>query len=138
VNGGQGGKEVSERLIASPQVQAVSFVGSSAVAASIYRTAAEHGKRVQALGGAKNYLIVLPDADLPRSVPALIGACFGCAGQRCLAGSALVAVGERARQDGVVDTFVAAARQLKIGDGLDGAATLGPVVHPRQGRRGRC
>ena len=135
VNVVQGGKEVSERLIASPQVQAVSFVGSSAVAASIYRTAAEHGKRVQALGGAKNYLIVLPDADLPRSVPALIGACFGCAGQRCLAGSVLVAVGDRARQDAVVEAFVLAARALKPGDGLDESATLCPVINNDQKHR---
>src|SRR5262249_7545776 len=84
VNVVQGGKEVSERLIADPHVQAVSFVGSSAVAASVYRLAAQHGKRVQALGGAKNHLIVLPDADLPRSIAAMIGACYGCAGQRCL------------------------------------------------------
>jgi acyl-CoA reductase-like NAD-dependent aldehyde dehydrogenase len=75
---------VSEALIAQPQVQAVSFVGSSAVAYSVYRAAAEHGKRVQALGGAKNYLIVLPDAELERSLAALVGACFGCAGQRCV------------------------------------------------------
>src|SRR5205807_2929683 len=89
VNVVQGGKEVSEGLITHPQVRAVSFVGSSAVAESVYRTAAAHGKRVQALGGAKNHLLVMPDADLARSLPALIGACFGCAGQRCLAGSVL-------------------------------------------------
>jgi malonate-semialdehyde dehydrogenase (acetylating)/methylmalonate-semialdehyde dehydrogenase len=131
----QGGKEVSERLITHPLVQAVSFVGSSAVAESVYRTAAAHGKRVQALGGAKNHLIVLPDADLPRSLPALIGSCFGCAGQRCLAGSVLVAVGDRARQDAVVEAFVRAAGDLKMGDGLDEAATLCPVVNPEQQRR---
>jgi malonate-semialdehyde dehydrogenase (acetylating) / methylmalonate-semialdehyde dehydrogenase len=131
----QGGKEVSERLIVSPHVQAVSFVGSSGVAESVYRCAAAHGKRVQALGGAKNHLIVLPDADLARSLPALIGSCFGCAGQRCLAGSVLVAVGDRARQDAVVDAFVEAARALAPGDGLDEASTLGPVLSPEQRRR---
>jgi malonate-semialdehyde dehydrogenase (acetylating)/methylmalonate-semialdehyde dehydrogenase len=131
----QGGKEVSERLIADPHVQAVSFVGSSAVAESVYRTAAAHGKRVQALGGAKNYLLVLPDADLPRSVPALIGACLGCAGQRCLAGSVLVAVGDPSRQDAVVEAFVRAARALKLGDGLDESAGMGPVLSPDQRRR---
>jgi malonate-semialdehyde dehydrogenase (acetylating)/methylmalonate-semialdehyde dehydrogenase len=131
----QGGKEVSERLIAHPQVRAVSFVGSSAVAASVYRQAAAHGKRVQALGGAKNYLIVLADADLPRSLPALIGACYGCAGQRCLAGSVLVTVGDRREQDTVVDGFVAAANALKLGDGLDDSATLGPVLNPEQRQR---
>lgn len=124
----QGGKEVSERLIASPHTHAVTFVGSSAVAASVYESAAKHGKRVQALGGAKNHLIVLPDADLPRSLLALIGSCFGCAGQRCLAGSVLVAVGDKARQDEVVKGFVQAARELKLGDGLDESAGMGPVI----------
>jgi malonate-semialdehyde dehydrogenase (acetylating)/methylmalonate-semialdehyde dehydrogenase len=131
----QGGKEVSERLIASAHVRAVSFVGSSAVAESVYRLAAAHGKRVQALGGAKNHLIVLPDADLPRSLPALIGACFGCAGQRCLAGSVLVAVGNRQRQDEVVSAFVRAASELRLGAGLDESATLCPVINPEQMKR---
>jgi malonate-semialdehyde dehydrogenase (acetylating)/methylmalonate-semialdehyde dehydrogenase len=130
-----GGKEVAERLIAHEQVRAVSFVGSSAVAESVYRLAASHGKRVQALGGAKNHLIVLPDADLPRSVPALVGSCFGCAGQRCLAGSVLVAVGDRARQDAVIAAFVDGARALKLGDGMDESATLCPVVNPEQKTR---
>lgn len=131
----QGGKEVSERLIVHPHVRAVSFVGSSVVAESVYRLAATHGKRVQALGGAKNHLIVLPDADLPRSMPALIGSCFGCAGQRCLAGSVLVAVGDRGRQDEIVDLFVRAARELRLGAGYDESATLCPVVSPDQKAR---
>ena len=80
----QGGKEVSERLITNSHVQVVSFVGSSVVAESVYSIAAAHGKRVQAQGGAKNHLIVLPDADLERSLPALIESCFGSAGQRVL------------------------------------------------------
>jgi malonate-semialdehyde dehydrogenase (acetylating)/methylmalonate-semialdehyde dehydrogenase len=131
----QGGKEVSERLITNPHVQAISFVGSSAVAESVYRTAAAQGKRVQALGGAKNHLIVLPDADLERSLPALIGSCFGCAGQRCLAGSVLVTVGARPRQEAVVDAFIRAASELKLGDGLDESATLCPVVNREQEQR---
>ena len=131
----QGGKEVSEALIANPHVQAVSFVGSSAVAESVYRLAAAHGKRVQALGGAKNHLIVLPDADLERSLPALIGSCFGCAGQRCLAGSVLVAVGTRDEQDHMVERFVAAARELKLGEGLVEDSTLCPVINGDQHRR---
>ena len=130
----QGSKEVSERLIANPHVQAVSFVGTSAVAESVYRTAAAHGKRVQAHGGAKNHLLVLPDADLERILPDLIGSCFGSAGQRCLAGSVLVAVGDRVRQDAVVDAFIRAAGELKLGDGLDDAATLCPVVNPDRGK----
>jgi len=131
----QGGKEVSEQLIADARVQAVSFVGSSAVAESVYRLAAAKGKRVQALGGAKNHLLVMPDADLKRSIPALIGACFGCAGQRCLAGSVLVAIGAKSRQDEIVGAFVQAARDLKLGDGLDESATMGPVVNPDQRER---
>ena len=134
----QGSKEVSERLITNPHVQAVSFVGTSAVAESVYRTAAAHGKRVQAHGGAKNHLIVLPDADLERSLPALIGSCFGSAGQRCLAGSVLVVVGDRARQDAVVDAFIRSAGELKLGDGLDDTATLCPVVNPKEEKRIRA
>jgi malonate-semialdehyde dehydrogenase (acetylating)/methylmalonate-semialdehyde dehydrogenase len=135
VNVIQGGKEVSEQLIANPNVQAISFVGSSAVAEAVYGLAARHGKRVQALGGAKNHLIVLPDADVPRSVPALIGACYGCAGQRCLAGSVLLAVGDKTQQDAVVNAFIQGARELKPGDGLDEAATLSPVLSPDQRQR---
>jgi malonate-semialdehyde dehydrogenase (acetylating)/methylmalonate-semialdehyde dehydrogenase len=128
----QGGKEVSEHLLANPHVHAVSFVGSSAAAESVYRTAAAHGKRVQALGGAKNHLLVMPDADLERSLPALIGACFGCAGQRCLAGSVLVVIGDQARQDAVVEVFIDAARELKLGDGMDETTGMGPVLNADQ------
>jgi malonate-semialdehyde dehydrogenase (acetylating) / methylmalonate-semialdehyde dehydrogenase len=131
----QGSKDVSERLIADPHVQAVSFVGTSAVAESVYRIAAANGKRVQAHGGAKNHLLVLPDADLERILSALIGSCFGSAGQRCLAGSVLVAVGDRARQDAVVDAFLRSASELNLGDGLDDAATLCPVVNSKEEKR---
>src|SRR5262249_10740962 len=131
----QGGQEVSERLIADAHVQAVSFVGSSAVAASVYRLAAAHGKRGQGLGGAKNPLVVLPAAGPPRRAPAPVGACYGCAGQRCLAGSVLVAVGDRAEQDAAVEAFVRAARELRPGDGLDENATLAPVLNPEQRQR---
>ena len=131
----QGSREVSERLIANPHVQAVSFVGTSAVAESVYRTAAAHGKRVQAHGGAKNHLIVVPDADVDCILPDLIQSCFGSAGQRCLAGSVLVAVGDRTRQDAVIDAFIRAAGELKLGDGLDDAATLCPVVNSKEAQR---
>ena len=134
----QGSKDVSDRLISNPHVQAVSFVGSSAVAESVYRTAAAHGKRVQAHGGAKNHLIVLPDANLEHSLPALIGSCFGSAGQHCLAGSVLVAVGDRGQQDAVVDAFLRLAGELELGDGLDDTATLCPVVNPVEEKRIRA
>ena len=130
-----GGPEACDRLIRNEHVAAVSSVGSTGAAEAISRTAASLGKRVQALGGAKNHLLVMPDADLERSLPALVGSCFGCAGQRCLSGSVLVAVGDRARQDAVVNAFVEAARKLKAGDGLDASATLGPVLSPEQRER---
>jgi malonate-semialdehyde dehydrogenase (acetylating)/methylmalonate-semialdehyde dehydrogenase len=131
----QGGKAVSEQLIANPHVKAISFVGSTTVAEHVYGLAATHGKRVQALGGAKNSLIVLPDADLSRSTPALIGSCFGCAGQRCLAGSVLIAVGNPRQQDAVVDAFIQGARRLRPGGGLDESATIGPVLDPEHRQR---
>ncbi len=93
---------------------------------------------MQAHGGAKNHLIVLPDADLEHTLPALIASCFGSAGQRCLAGSVLVPVGDRARQDAVVDAFIRLASELKLGDGLDETATLSPVVNPKEEQRIRA
>jgi malonate-semialdehyde dehydrogenase (acetylating)/methylmalonate-semialdehyde dehydrogenase len=133
-----GSKDVSERLIADPHVQAISFVGTSAVAESVYRTAAAHRKRVQAHGGAKNHLLVLPDADPKHTLPALIASCFGSAGQRCLAGSVLVVAGDRAQQDAVVDSFIGLASELKLGDGLDDTATLCPVVNAKEEQRIRA
>src|SRR5579862_7054421 len=91
-----GGREAVDALLAHPLVRAISFVGSSPVAKYVYQTAAAHGKRVQALGGAKNHLVVMPDADIPKSVEAIMGSAFGAAGERCLAGSVLVAVSESA------------------------------------------
>ncbi|WP_406694235.1 CoA-acylating methylmalonate-semialdehyde dehydrogenase [Singulisphaera sp. Ch08] len=134
----QGSKDVSERLIANPHVQAVSFVGTSAVAESVYRFAGAHGKRVQAHGGAKNHLLILPDADLERILPDLITSCFGSAGQRCLDGSVLVVAGDRERQDAVVDAFISAAGELRLGDGLDDIATLCPVVNTKEEKRIRA
>jgi len=84
VNIVHGGREVSERLVSNPDVAAISFVGSSPVAESVFKAGTANGKRVQALGGAKNYLVVMPDADAMRSMPAIINSCFGSAGQRCL------------------------------------------------------
>ncbi len=91
-----GGKEAVDALLHHPLVKAVSFVGSTPVAKYIYTTAAAQGKRVQALGGAKNHLVVMPDADMPKTVEAIIGSAFGAAGERCLAGSVLVPVGDAA------------------------------------------
>ncbi len=122
----QGDKEAVDALLVHPDVQAVSFVGSTAVAQSIYETGARHGKRVQALGGAKNHLIVMPDADIDKAVDALIGAAFGSAGERCMAISVAVLVGDAAEQ--VMPRLEQRARALRIGPGLDDASEMGPIV----------
>ncbi|MCZ7644873.1 MAG: CoA-acylating methylmalonate-semialdehyde dehydrogenase [Planctomycetota bacterium] len=112
-------------------VKAITFVGSTPVAQELYSQAALHGTRTQALGGGKNFLLVMPDADLAQSAPALVGSCFGCAGQRCLAGSVVVAIGDETRQERVVEAFVAGARELRLGQGFDERATMGPLHSAR-------
>jgi malonate-semialdehyde dehydrogenase (acetylating)/methylmalonate-semialdehyde dehydrogenase len=121
-----GARETADALLAHPAIRAVSFVGSAPVAEYVYRTAAAHGKRVQALAGAKNYLIVMPDADLDVTVPAVIASAFGNAGERCLAGSVVEAVGEIA--DPLVARLGEAAARLRLGAGTDSATELGPVI----------
>jgi malonate-semialdehyde dehydrogenase (acetylating)/methylmalonate-semialdehyde dehydrogenase len=121
-----GAKEAVDVLLRDPRVKAVSFVGSSPVAKYVYETACANGKRVQALGGAKNHAVVLPDCDLPTTVKALLGAAFGTAGERCLATSVVVAVGEVA--DPLVRALKEAADQMKVGAGTDKATDMGPVI----------
>jgi malonate-semialdehyde dehydrogenase (acetylating) / methylmalonate-semialdehyde dehydrogenase len=121
-----GGKEAVNALLAHPLVKAVSFVGSTPVARYVYSTAAAHGKRVQALGGAKNHLVVMPDADMPKTVEAIIGSAFGAAGERCLAGSVLVPVGEAAGP--LLDLLVKRAESLAVGDGARPGTEMGPLV----------
>lgn len=122
----QGDKLAVDGLLTHPDVAAVSFVGSTPIARYIYETGAAHGKRVQALGGAKNHMVVLPDADLDMTIEALMGAAYGSAGERCMAISVAVAVGE------VGDTLVARlaerTRQLRINIGTDPKAEMGPLV----------
>ncbi len=132
----QGDKEAVEALLHHPDVQAVSFVGSTPVAQSIYETGAHHGKRVQALGGAKNHLIVMPDADVDKAVDALIGAAFGSAGERCMAISVAVLVGGAA--DRVLPQLVQRARDLRIGPGTDESSEMGPIVTDAARRRIRA
>jgi malonate-semialdehyde dehydrogenase (acetylating)/methylmalonate-semialdehyde dehydrogenase len=122
----QGDKEAVDALLADPDVRAVSFVGSSAVAHSIYTRGAQAGKRVQALGGAKNHMVVMPDADLDQAVDALIGAAYGSAGERCMAISVAVLVGEAA--DRVIPALAERARRLRVGDGMEPQAEMGPVI----------
>ena len=122
----QGDKEAVEALLGHPQVKAISFVGSTPVAWHLYRRGAELGKRVQALGGAKNHLVVMPDADIDQAVDGLIGAAYGSAGERCMAISVAVLVGEAA--DHIVSKLAGRVRALKIGDGMEAGVEMGPVV----------
>jgi malonate-semialdehyde dehydrogenase (acetylating)/methylmalonate-semialdehyde dehydrogenase len=112
--------------LAHPDVKAVSFVGSTPIANHIYETGARHGKRVQALGGAKNHMVVMPDADLDQAVDALIGAAYGSAGERCMAISVAVLVGEVADQ--IMPRLVQRTQALKILNGENLAAEMGPIV----------
>jgi malonate-semialdehyde dehydrogenase (acetylating)/methylmalonate-semialdehyde dehydrogenase len=122
-----GDKEAVDTLLADPRVQAVSFVGSTPVAEYIYRTGTAHGKRVQALGGAKNHAIVMPDADMDNAVSALMGAAYGSCGERCMAISVVVAVGA-ATGDTLVGRLKEQLAGLKVGDGRDNANDMGPLV----------
>ncbi|WP_010492899.1 CoA-acylating methylmalonate-semialdehyde dehydrogenase [Paenibacillus elgii] len=121
-----GAHDVVNGLLEHQDVAAISFVGSQPVAEYVYKTAAAHGKRVQALGGAKNHSIVLPDADMDLTVKEIINAAFGSAGERCMACSVVVAVGDTA--DTLAERLVAAAKQLTIGNGIEKGNFLGPVI----------
>ncbi len=122
----QGDKTVVDALLVHPDVKAISFVGSTPIAQYIYTTGAQHGKRVQALGGAKNHMVVMPDADIDQAVDALIGAGYGSAGERCMAISVAVLVGDVA--DKLVPRLAERARTLKIGDGMTPGIEMGPVI----------
>jgi malonate-semialdehyde dehydrogenase (acetylating) / methylmalonate-semialdehyde dehydrogenase len=121
-----GDTEAVDAILAHPQIDAVSFVGSAPTARHAYTTAAAHGKRVQALAGAKNHLLVMPDADLDRSVPAIISSAFGQAGERCLAGSVVLAV--EPGGDRLVERLAAAVRALKVGPSSNEDTDVGPVI----------
>ncbi len=123
-----GGREVVDALLTHPKVKAVSFVGSTPIARYIYETGTKHGKRVQANGGAKNYIVVMPDADVPKTVEALSTAAFGCAGERCMAGSTAITVGAAAER--LLPSLVDAARAIKVGptDRPTPQPDMGPVI----------
>jgi malonate-semialdehyde dehydrogenase (acetylating)/methylmalonate-semialdehyde dehydrogenase len=121
-----GGADVVNSLLDHPGVDAVSFVGSAKVARHVYERAAANGKRVQALGGAKNFMVVMPDAVIPKTVSNIIGSAFGAAGQRCMAGSVVIAVGDAKKP--LVDELVARTNELTVGDGLERGTDVGPVV----------
>jgi malonate-semialdehyde dehydrogenase (acetylating) / methylmalonate-semialdehyde dehydrogenase len=122
-----GDGEIVSQLIRHPEVAAISFVGSTPVAESIYHQATESGKRVQALGGAKNHLVVLPDADLDQAVDALIGSAFGSAGERCMAVSVAVPVGEKLA-DALIERLRPRIQSLRVGPGDVRDSEMGPLV----------
>ncbi|MFC5359196.1 CoA-acylating methylmalonate-semialdehyde dehydrogenase [Azospirillum himalayense] len=127
INVVHGDKEAVDTLLTDPRVQAVSFVGSTPVAEYVYATGTAHGKRVQALGGAKNHAIVMPDADLDNAVSAIMGAAYGSCGERCMAISVVVAVGD-ATADRVVAMLAEQVRALKVGAGTGTGCDMGPLV----------
>ena len=124
-----GGRECVDALLKHPKVKAISFVGSTAVAKYIYETGTKHGKRVQAAGGAKNFILIMPDAEVKNTVAGITGAAFGCAGERCMAGSTALIVGEASSR--VLPTLVEATRAMKVGRtdlSADVQPEMGPVI----------
>jgi malonate-semialdehyde dehydrogenase (acetylating)/methylmalonate-semialdehyde dehydrogenase len=126
VNLVNGSREVVEAICDHPDIRAVSFVGSTPVARAVYQRATHAGKRVQALGGAKNFIVVMPDADWDRSIDVIMESFYGCAGERCLAGSVLVPVGEA--HEAARERMVASVKALKVGDGMEPGVKMGPVI----------
>lgn len=129
-----GAKEVVDTICTHPDVVGVSFVGSTPVAKHVYTLATQTGKRVQALGGAKNFMIIMPDAHMEKSAAMVAESCYGCAGQRCLAASVVLAVGEEAHK-AIVPPILAYAKALKVGDGLKDGVQIGPVISAKSKER---
>lgn len=128
-----GGKEIVTGMCEHPLIKGVSFVGSSPVAQYVYEASAKNGKRVQALGGAKNFLVVMPDADLEQATNILVESCYGCAGERCLAGSTLVFVGDA--YDKFKEPIMSKIKNLKVGNGLEPDTDMGPVISKQHKER---
>jgi malonate-semialdehyde dehydrogenase (acetylating)/methylmalonate-semialdehyde dehydrogenase len=133
VNLVNGGREVVEAICDHPEIRAVSFVGSTPVAKAVWQRATHAGKRVQALGGAKNFIVVMPDADWDRSIDVITESFYGCAGERCLAGSILVPVGDAHGE--ARDRMAASTKALRVGDGMEGGVSMGPVISARHRER---
>jgi malonate-semialdehyde dehydrogenase (acetylating)/methylmalonate-semialdehyde dehydrogenase len=123
-----GGKQAVDALLRHPEIRAISFVGSTAVAKHVYAEGSAHGKRVQCQGGAKNYVVVMPDADLDMSAKIVSDGAFGCAGQRCLAVSVAITIGDAAKP--FTDAISNIAADLKVGNGLADGIQMGPVISP--------
>ncbi len=134
INMVHGGKEVVDTLCTHPDIQGVSFVGSTPVARHVYQLASQHTKRVQALGGAKNFMVVLPDALIDKSASIALESIIGCAGERCLAGSVVIAVGDETYTQ--LSTRVSAlAREVRVGSGLEPTTQMGPVISAQSKER---
>lgn len=126
VNMVHGSKEAVNTLLHHPKIKGISFVGQSTTARYVYQVCGQTGKRVQALGGAKNFLVVMPDVDIDQGMPSILTSFYGCAGERCLSGSVLVAVGDI--YDRLREKFLAASRKIKVGNGIQEGVEMGPVV----------
>lgn len=126
INMTHGAKPVVDGFLDHPDIEGINFVGSTGVAKYIYERSGAKGKRSQALGGAKNFIVILPDAPMEKSVKAMVDSCYGCAGERCLAGSVLVAVGDC--YDTVKELVIKEAKNVIVGNGLDPEVTMGPVI----------
>ena len=126
INMVHGSRDVVNAMLHHPDLKGVSFVGQTATARYIYQECGRTGKRVQALGGAKNAVVVMPDANLEKGLPSLITSFYGCAGERCLSGSILVSVGDV--HDRLKEAFTSAAKAMRIGNGLDSSTAMGPVI----------
>jgi malonate-semialdehyde dehydrogenase (acetylating) / methylmalonate-semialdehyde dehydrogenase len=133
VNMVNGGRDVVNAILEHKDIVGVSFVGSSAVAEHVYRTGAQHGKRVQALGGAKNHIVVMPDADMDWAVSVVSESIFGCSGQRCLAGSLIVGAGKAYKP--LREKLIDNAKKIRVGYGLDEGVTMGPLISARHKER---
>jgi malonate-semialdehyde dehydrogenase (acetylating)/methylmalonate-semialdehyde dehydrogenase len=133
VNLVNGERRLVEAMLDHPGIDAISFVGSASVARLVYERAARTGKRVQALGGAKNHIVVMPDAAIDEAVAGIIGSAFGAAGQRCMAGSVVVTVG--GAHELLMAKLITAAEQLRIGDGMQESTDVGPLVSEAAGER---
>lgn len=127
VNMVHGGKDVVNAMCTHPDIKGVSFVGSTPVAKHVYVTATSHGKRVQALGGAKNFMVVLPDAEMDKAAATAYESITGCAGERCLAGSVIVSVGKETAKE-IEDMVVRRAKEATIGNGMDANCSMGPLI----------
>lgn len=123
----QGDKEAVDSLLHHPDIRAISFVGSTPIARYIHKTASENGKRVQALGGAKNHMVIMPDADLDMAANALMGSAFGSAGELCMTISVAVPATE-AVADALIEKLIPKLEALKIGPGRDSESEMGPVI----------